>query len=76
MNEIARREAQQIVKQFQEHLQTGFFRQITPDFQHYRQAQQRLAQFNTPLRTLDALHLALAHSQMARLVTADIRLAR
>ncbi|MGF1495902.1 MAG: type II toxin-antitoxin system VapC family toxin [Elainellaceae cyanobacterium] len=75
MNEITHREAQQIVAQFQEHLRMGFFRQIMPDLQHYQRAQQWLTQFNTPLRTLDALHLALAHSQTIQLVTADTRLA-
>jgi predicted nucleic acid-binding protein len=34
-----------------------------------------IAEFNTPLRTLDALHLAIAAHNQAPLLTADVRLA-
>ncbi|MGH8652407.1 MAG: PIN domain-containing protein [Gammaproteobacteria bacterium] len=38
---------------------------------HYRQARDGLIERRVPLRTLDALHFALAHTSNARLVSAD-----
>jgi uncharacterized protein len=38
---------------------------------HYTLARNWIAQFETPLRTLDALHLAIAFTHQIPLVTAD-----
>ncbi|TSA09638.1 MAG: PIN domain-containing protein [Deltaproteobacteria bacterium] len=43
---------------------------------HYRLARDWMGQFNTSLRTLDALHLAVASSEGLTLVTADEGLAK
>ena len=38
---------------------------------HYHLAREWISRFTTPLRTLDALHLAVASQNNIRLVTAD-----
>ncbi len=43
---------------------------------HYQTAKNWIAQFNTLLRTLDALHAAVASSSNLTLLTADAQLAR
>lgn len=43
---------------------------------HFTTAMNWIAEFNTPLRTLDALHLAIAAQNKAPLLTADIKFAR
>ena len=42
---------------------------------HYHLAREWISRFTTPLRTLDALHLAVASQNNIRLVTADTALA-
>jgi predicted nucleic acid-binding protein len=42
---------------------------------HYKQARDWLLERKSPLRTLDALNLAVAHASNARLMTADAILA-
>ena len=74
--EITLADAHKVVNQFQEHLNVGFYQPMTPNQQHYERAQQWLTQFNTPLRALDALHLAIASVQNFLLVTADRGLAK
>lgn len=76
LGEITQNDAQQIVNQVQVHLQSNFYQTKSLSSRHYQQAQRWLVQFNTPLRTLDALHLALASAQKCVLLTADIALAR
>ena len=43
---------------------------------HYAQAREWIASFEVPLRTLDALHLAVAHSHSVPVLTADRQFAR
>lgn len=74
--EITQSDAQQIVNQVQVHLQSNLYQKMSLSARHYQQAQVWLVQFNTPLRTLDALHLALASAQKCVLLTADIALAQ
>jgi uncharacterized protein len=42
---------------------------------HYHLAREWISRFTTPLRTLDAKHLAVASQNNIRLVTADAALA-
>ena len=42
---------------------------------HFSTAMNWIANFNTPLRTLDALHLAIAAQNKAALLTTDIKFA-
>ncbi len=75
MGEISQEQARQIIEQFQIHLNDGFYTRIALEPVHYQQAMQWLGRFDTALRTLDALHLAIAASNNRRLVTADATLA-
>lgn len=53
------------------HLNHGAYAVLPLHAHHFRQAESWLAGCDTPLRTLDALHLALAALEGARLITAD-----
>jgi predicted nucleic acid-binding protein len=63
-------------KQLQEHLNTTFYTRLIVTSKHYQIAKSWMQQFDTPLRTLDALHLAIAVDLAIPIVTADIGLAK
>ncbi|MDY6802317.1 MAG: type II toxin-antitoxin system VapC family toxin [Cyanobacteriota bacterium] len=75
MGEISRESAREIVEQFQAHIDAELYTLIAVEPIHYRIARGWIDGFETALRTLDALHLAIAYSQDIRLVTADAGLA-
>lgn len=75
MGEISQEEAREIVRQFQADLDSGFYTRIALEAVHYNLAREWIGRFDTPLRTLDALHLAIAAENHLRLVTADEALA-
>lgn len=71
MGELGPTEAQSIAEQFQTDLDDGFYVLIPIEPNHYTQARDWIRQFSTSLRTLDALHLAIAATNHIPLVTAD-----
>ncbi|XGV94473.1 MAG: type II toxin-antitoxin system VapC family toxin [Leptolyngbya sp. BL-A-14] len=75
MTEISLVEARTIADRFQTDLDSGFYTRLTLEAVHYNMARDWLNRFETPLRTLDALHLAVAASNAIPLITADERLA-
>ncbi len=75
MREISLGEAKVIANRFQTHLDNDFYLLIPIESVHYQLARNWIGQFNTSLRTLDALHLACASYNNIRLVTADDALA-
>jgi uncharacterized protein len=75
MGEIEPEAAKEIVNRFQTDLSQGFFTRLEVEPAHYAMARDWIGQFDTPLRTLDALHLAIAASRDILLVTADVGLA-
>lgn len=75
MGEISQEDARGIVEQFQADLDSGFYTCIALEPVHYNLAREWIGRFDTPLRTLDALHLAIAVENDLRLVTADEGLA-
>ena len=75
MGEISQEDARGIVERFQTDLDSGFYTRILLEPVHYNLAREWIGRFDTPLRTLDALHLAIAASNNLRLVTADEGLA-
>ena len=76
MAEITPEQARQIATLFQNHLADSFYTRFPVEPIHYDCARDWISQFNTALRTLDALHLAIAASHELPLITADERLAQ
>ena len=72
---LARKDAIRILAQFQGHVDGAWYTKLTLEPGHYRVAKDWLGQLQWPLRTLDALHLAMMSSAPAMLVTADVTLA-
>lgn len=69
-------EASMIISQFHAHIREGMYEVIPLREAHYALANDWIDSFVTSLRTLDALHLSLAYSSHATLITADDILAR
>jgi uncharacterized protein len=76
MGEIDRADASAIAARFQAALDAEFYQLVTVTPLHYQTAKQWMQQFDTPLRTLDALHLAIASGLSIPLVTADLGLGK
>ncbi len=75
MGEISQDQARAIAERFEAHIDYGFYTRLQVEALHYSLAQEWIRRFDTPLRTLDALHLAIASSQGICLITADRGLA-
>lgn len=71
MREISQEDAAAIAQKFQTDLNGGFYTSIALETTHYNLAREWISRFNTPLRTLDALHLAVAYVNNIPLMTAD-----
>ena len=63
-----------IFNQFQTHLKESLFRLISVEDRHYQTAKNWILQFAVPLKTLDALILAVAAEGELTLLTADRQL--
>jgi predicted nucleic acid-binding protein len=64
-------DARRIVAQFRLHLDDGCYSVLPLEVVHFDLARDWLGQFSVPLRTLDALHLAVCSRAEAELLTAD-----
>jgi len=64
-------EANLVLNAFKSHINQRLFTRIPVDREHYTVAFTWLTQFSLPLRTLDALHLAVAAGADLDLITAD-----
>ena len=73
---ITREDGRKIIAMFQSHVSQELFKKITVEQEHFQIARAWIAQFTTPLRTLDALHLAIATAQKALFFTSDLQLAK
>ena len=76
MEELDEAMAGRIDQAFAEDSKAGLFRRISFTTTHFNQARQWLSLRNTPLRTLDTLHLAISHHANLTLVTCDNILAQ
>ena len=72
---LAREEGARILTQFESHMEGGYYLVLPMQTQDYRVAKAWLSQLHGTLRTLDALHLAVAESAGALTLTADRRMA-
>lgn len=75
MGEMEGPDARRVLAAFRAHVEAGFYRRIALRAEHYAEARGYLAAFSVPLRSLDALHLAVALREQMVLVTADTALA-
>ena len=73
--ELSRKDAAKIVAKFLSHVDSHFYTHLLLEPHHYRLARDWIGLFNTNLKTLDALHLAIAQGEGLTFVTADQGLA-
>lgn len=71
LGELGRDEARAVLAKFSGHLDAGHYHRLLPADAHYREARELIGGLQTPLRTLDALHLALALVEGLPVATAD-----
>ena len=76
VGELALEDAIAVRNHFFSHLEQGVYRRAALSSHHIRSARELLGSFTTTLRTLDALHLAIAAAEKLHLMTADDRFAR
>jgi hypothetical protein len=69
-------DATRIVTQFRLHIDEGCYERLPIESTHYEVARDWIGRFRAPLRTLDALHLAVCFASDAVLLTADLELAK
>ena len=74
MNELDQIDGNRILSRFLSHLDADYFTLIAVESRHWRLARSYIGLFNTSLRTLDALHLAIASLEEFELVTSDQQL--
>lgn len=73
---LKRMHAEQVVQQFQHHIEGGWYTSLPLSPAHYRWARDFLSHFDLPLKAPDSLHLAVAAAEGLSLLTADQQLAR
>jgi uncharacterized protein len=73
---VSKVDASRVAAQFLAHVDGRFYSNVPLDQRHYRLARDWVGGFDIPLRTLDALHLAIASSEGLVIVTADQGLAK
>jgi predicted nucleic acid-binding protein len=74
--ELAAAAARNALTLFGQHAADGYYRVIAVTDAHYLRARRWIEALDVTLRTLDALHLAVAHDEQLPLLTADRKLAR
>lgn len=74
--ELPQAQAFQVIAEFQKHLGSRLFTRLSLDSRHFQLAKTWLSQLQWPLRSLDALHLAIVDMTQTRLVTADQTMAK
>ncbi|MGM0681271.1 MAG: type II toxin-antitoxin system VapC family toxin [Thermodesulfobacteriota bacterium] len=72
---LGQSEAGRVAARFLSHLDSFLYEVIPISSLHYRLARDLVGQFSTPLRSLDAIHLAVASMEDRTIVTADKGLA-
>lgn len=75
MGEMEVSAARRVLTAFRSHLEHGYYRRLSLRPKHFTRASDRLSTFSVPLRTLDALHIAVALAEDLELITADATMA-
>lgn len=73
---INQTDASRIIAKFLAHIDDYFYTRLLIEPHHYMLARDWIGQFNAPLRSLDALHLAVASSAGLTFITADEALSK
>jgi uncharacterized protein len=76
LKELKERQAKEILDLFSNHVAEGFYRRVSLSTEHFLKARLLAASMASALRTLAALHLAVALAEGLTLVTADREFAR
>jgi predicted nucleic acid-binding protein len=71
MRELTRHEADAVATSFRADLAADVFAVLPVTSSHFRHARGLIARFDTPLRTLDAMHLSVAAGEGLELLTLD-----
>lgn len=71
-----REDGSRVISKFLAHLDDLFYARLLIESHHYTLARDWIGQFTSPLRSLDAIHLAIASSSGSTLITADEGLAK
>lgn len=74
--EIKRTDGDRIIAKFLDHMDGRFYTTFFIKPHYYRLARDWIGQFKIPLRSLDAIHLAIASLEGLKLITADKGLAK
>ncbi len=74
-NALFQEDAKTILSIFRSHIDDASYVYLPIQPKHFSAAMKWITEFNTPLRTLDALHLSIAAQNKAPLLTADIKFA-
>ena len=73
---LSKEDGDKILSIFQTHLEQKSFVYLPIQSKCYTNAKKWIVQFDTPLRTLDALHLAIAQRNNISMLTADVKFAK
>ncbi len=76
LGDLERTQAERVAGLFLTHLEGGWYTRIHLHAGHYLAARTFIARFDLPLKSADALHLAVSAGENLPLVTADQQLAR
>ncbi len=74
--EMSLYDGEKVLAQFQAHINKNYYRALLINSEHYQAAKKWINQFSTPLRSLNALHLAAASLSCGFIVTADEKLTK
>lgn len=74
-DELSRPNAERIKEAFHSHIEGSYYRLLPVERHHFRRARDWIAQFKSPLSSLDGLHVAVASALGIPLATADRTLA-
>ncbi len=74
VKELTPSDGNRVLNLYQNHIDQRLFRWLPLDLSHFQLAKSWIAQFNTPLRTLDALHLAVAQANALPILSLDRQL--
>jgi len=74
--QLKRADGGRIIAKFMAHVDDNFYTKLLIKPNHYKLARDWIGQFNSSLRSLDAIHLAVTSSEGLTIITADENLSK